>query len=537
MLIVDDEIHIASGIKMSLAWEELGISQVHMAYNIRQAKEVFATCPIDVLICDIEMPGGNGLELLAWVKEQFPATECIFVTCHADFSYAKKAIQLGCLEYLLKPVEDEELKSIVVKAIHKIRKEREDLGYLETYRHYYELWSSHQPLLAEKFWLDLLNRKISSHPDAIQQAIQNLTLPYSGESRFLPILISVRRWDKELSKREEQIMEYALLNSAKEMILNNEAHAQVVPVNRGDLLCLLPVPTAVLSNVNAKALKYDCEKYTAACNKYFYCHLSCFVGTAVFIHEVVAAYEALVAVRDNNITGVNKVFLLEDHVNGASAKRIDLPNMSVWCEWLKRGAQEKLVGEVLEFLESLKQMEGLDVKVLQEFHHYFLQMVYKALQFEAFQAHQVFSESVSAERSAVAVRSVMDLAEWAQEMIGKAMDHIREIESTENAVEKVKRYISTNLDQDISRDDLAGYIGLHPDYIAKLFKKETGLSISEYVIQARIEIAKDLLVKTDMSISNIALHVGYSNFSYFSTVFKKTTQMNPQEFRKWSTGR
>jgi two-component system response regulator YesN len=75
---------------------------------------------------------------------------------------------------------------------------------------------------------------------------------------------------------------------------------------------------------------------------------------------------------------------------------------------------------------------------------------------------------------------------------------------------------------------------LNPDYLTRVFKKQTGLSISDYLQQQRIEYAKKLLVETNSSVSEVALAAGYSNFSYFSTIFKKSTELNPMEFRKMS---
>jgi len=85
LLIVDDEAFIANGIKSSVDWHKLGIVSVSIASNVRQAKEEFQNQPFDMMICDIEMPQGSGLELYEWVREEYPQTECIFLTCHADF--------------------------------------------------------------------------------------------------------------------------------------------------------------------------------------------------------------------------------------------------------------------------------------------------------------------------------------------------------------------------------------------------------------------------------------------------------------------
>jgi two-component system response regulator YesN len=97
----------------------------------------------------------------------------------------------------------------------------------------------------------------------------------------------------------------------------------------------------------------------------------------------------------------------------------------------------------------------------------------------------------------------------------------------------VKELIHENIGMhQLSRDWLANAVFLHPDYISRLFKKETGLLISEYLQQKRIEYAKQLLTQTNQSVTDIALAVGYSNISYFSTTFKKIMRMGPIEYRK-----
>lgn len=164
VLIVDDEIHAAHGIETGIDWAKLGVTQVYVAYNIRQAKEIYTSQAISLMICDIEMPQGNGIDLLTWVKEHYPATVSLFLTCHADFEYAKKALQLGSLDYLLKPVRYTELEAVLHKAIQKIESDSEAVKFTETLKHYYQLWSAHHPLLVERFWLDLIHQTVSSIP-------------------------------------------------------------------------------------------------------------------------------------------------------------------------------------------------------------------------------------------------------------------------------------------------------------------------------------------------------------------------------------
>jgi two-component system response regulator YesN len=98
LLIVDDEPLAVRGVKAAIQWDMLGIETIYTAYNAAQAKEVYTNHRIDIMLCDIEMPEDSGLDLLVWVREHYPATETIFLTCHADFAFAKQAIQLGSFD-------------------------------------------------------------------------------------------------------------------------------------------------------------------------------------------------------------------------------------------------------------------------------------------------------------------------------------------------------------------------------------------------------------------------------------------------------
>lgn len=131
LLIVDDEPLAIQGIESGVRWELLGISAVCKAGNIRQAKEIFSKHPVDIMLCDIEMPQGNGLELLAWVRETHPATVSIILTCHADFEYARTALQLGSLDYVLKTMPYEELEAVIGRAIRKAEQDRDTRVWLD----------------------------------------------------------------------------------------------------------------------------------------------------------------------------------------------------------------------------------------------------------------------------------------------------------------------------------------------------------------------------------------------------------------------
>lgn len=140
LLIVNDERLTAKLIKEKTDWASLGIENVLCAYSAREAQEIFENEPVDILLCDIEMPGEDGIALIRWVKEQKLDCECIFLTCHADFKYAHEAIRLGVMDYVLLPARNEEIRKSVEKAI----KQRADRRSHEEIYEYGQKWLDSQ---------------------------------------------------------------------------------------------------------------------------------------------------------------------------------------------------------------------------------------------------------------------------------------------------------------------------------------------------------------------------------------------------------
>jgi len=122
ILLVDDEELALMGIQQGICWERLGIKERYCAGSMKEALEVLGKNQIDMMISDIEMPGGSGLELIRRVRELYPEIICIFYTCHADFSFCQEAIRLGALDYVLKPIPYEELEQILKQGLLKIQK-------------------------------------------------------------------------------------------------------------------------------------------------------------------------------------------------------------------------------------------------------------------------------------------------------------------------------------------------------------------------------------------------------------------------------
>lgn len=123
LLIVDDDVNMLHYICQELDTGALGIRNVYTSVNIEGAKNIIREKDIYLLVCDIEMPGGSGLELMEWIQEKHLLMEIILITCHARFEYARRAVALQASDYVLKPIRIPELQEAIRRAILHLRQE------------------------------------------------------------------------------------------------------------------------------------------------------------------------------------------------------------------------------------------------------------------------------------------------------------------------------------------------------------------------------------------------------------------------------
>lgn len=136
LLIVDDERIAIDGILANVRWEELHFENVFTANSFAQAVKTVKKNKVDVMLCDIEMPGESGLELIHWMNEHSSETVNVILTCHEDFQFAKRAVALSCLDYVLKPATPTVLMDILKRAEETVlirSKEQQYQSYGEQY--------------------------------------------------------------------------------------------------------------------------------------------------------------------------------------------------------------------------------------------------------------------------------------------------------------------------------------------------------------------------------------------------------------------
>lgn len=121
LLFVDDDSLITESFANILRWAELGLNLPLIANDYNEAVALLKRSRVDILISDIEMLGNDGFELIAWTREHYPKIICCILTCHARFDFARQAIKLGAIDYLLKPICESDLKEMLLRSIGRLR--------------------------------------------------------------------------------------------------------------------------------------------------------------------------------------------------------------------------------------------------------------------------------------------------------------------------------------------------------------------------------------------------------------------------------
>lgn len=517
VLVVDDEVISVRGIKAGIHWEKIGVTSVFTAYSVKQAKRVFESEQVDILLSDIEMPQEDGLQLLEWVRQHYPETGTVILSCHTDFTYARRALQLGSTDYALKSMTYEELERVIAEAIRKYHAAQDE----KKYSSFGQLWYRNKPFLIGQFWAAVVNRRIAPGEEDFKRiAGEGEGDAITPETRILPILfqaVSVLK-NGGLETRK-------LLADAAGKAFGTAGDCFFLSLDDTSSLCILPYEENASRSVE-KGIADTRRHLAEACGA----ELACYIGTAATPGSLADTVDELKSVQRDNVVLQSGIFRLTDREN--KKEELDAANISRLADILQHASYESSVREIELYLSRLVDSGKMNAAVLKQFHQDFLQVVYTLMEQKNIQAHLIFSDPFSVSLFEKAPHSVYDTMEWVRHIILRVKDYSAKLEDSLTVIDKVKRYISLHIGEELSCEDIASYVYLNPDYLTRLFKKETGQTVMEYIQNERIDRAKQLMKTTDLSVTRIAEQIGYSNFSHFARMFRRNTGLSPLEYRK-----
>ena len=525
IIIIDDEAQAVANLIEAIDWPSLKIGSVLHAYSMKQAISVFNdNSDIGLMICDIEMPRGSGIDLLRWVRANHPDVENIFLTCHADFHFAREALSLGSMEYLLKPVPFDELAATIGKAVGKIERRRrtDERSLYGTY------WLENRSRIEEQFWQEVLTGKIENSEENLKSILQQRRLELDMGRSYLPMLMEMGDIPEE--KRNRLSDRDVRLNTLREIVsayfgLNG---ITLVPLDDSDVILLLDWDSRERYEEND--MKIGGRDIIGECDRVLGIPVNIYLGTPVALSGLPGMYRMLADMAVNNVAADGEVLMLSSRRNRKPV--YERPCLEAWHELICQGKEKSLAGEIDSYLERMVHAGNMDSAVLREFCQEFLQLLYRVLSEKQIPVGAVLTAGEIEEYYEESSKSVTRALPMIRRMGGSVISYLSEQNEDLSLVERVKRYVSQNLFNEITRDSLADHIFLNPDYMTRVFKRETGDTISEYIYREKMKLAENMLLHTDLSIGEIAMKIGYSNFSHFSKMFRRHSGMNPNEFRQ-----
>lgn len=524
ILIVDDQISVVESMISEICWKDIGIKNILKAFNGYEAKELVRTNPIDIMLCDIEMPGLNGLDLFGWVKQNNYRIECIFLTSHADFNYAKQALNLGSFDYILQPARYGDIENAVKRAIKNIENKKDILKYYTYGRMIYEDKNILlDGILGGWIWGE------SRNYIKLKKDIKKLSIGLKYETMFY--CSQLHLFNKNNNKQMDHeyyddIFRYGLNNIYCEMCNDYKQTGLLIKENI-DTYWILLFSDNLLGQQEYILL---IQKFLKNCQKYFKCEISVYTGEAVNFDNVHDHYNKIDKVRKNNVTLDSKIFSITD--NYETPDNWLYFNKEIWLQLILDGKSFFVAQEIKSVLHNLAAKNLLNAKTLQRFYYEFVQLIYKVSDNIGVGINNFIDKFDSYEQFSQGHKSLDTILE----MIDKSMELINEFvgenNTDKNQMDIMIQYIHNNIEKDIKRSEVAQSVYLNPDYISRLFRKKLGCSFSEFVINEKMKVAQALLKTTNLPISVISLKVGYSNFSYFSKIYKRTFGNTPVSERK-----
>lgn len=523
LLIVDDQSSVVQGLLHCTSWSARGFDCVETALNAVDAKASLRRREADVMLCDIEMPMESGLDLLRWVREQGMTTRCIFLTAHAQFSYAQDALRLGGYDYIMQPAPYAEVIQTVERAAEDVRSEQA-ARELQTRG---ALMDEQKDALYQTIMRSFL---MGSVPSSSLSALEQLELlPQLNQNCWLTLMQPLQ-WLAGESPWELRLLKTAIASICAEVFRPLEMGCGVVAMPQEQCLALI-MQSRVGEDLDADYLSRQMTYLQSVCEQYLHCAAAFYLAGPQPLESIPLMWRSLMRRRDENVSLRSGVFSAQRPPEKVESA-FHIPQIAAWRRLMLDGCAPAMEQEACQLLDKLASSNRMNSMTLRFFYQDFMQMLFTPPVSEQGQIRQMFQKPETLELYRNGMKTVPDM---------KALIHYvastwggDSSASDQSVVEVLTSYIAEHLENELRREELAEAVHLNPDYMAKLFKKETGINLKDYIIQQKMQEARSLLCTTSLPISLIAAKVGYSNFAHFSTSYKKMFHRTPQEERQAS---
>jgi len=497
VLLVDDEPLITIGLQALLDWEDDGFEIVSRAESGEEALTYLKEHPVDLLITDILMGEMSGLDLIEEAKKIQPKVKCIILTGYQEFKYIKQGLLLGIENYLVKPVDEEELLSTIQNVGRKMNAVSGSNQAQEP-----------STLLDNTLWR-FLNGEIEKNDCLERLSLYDIqfTQPYYAVS----ILSFENYYRVEVLKEirgfiEDHCSAVCLFSPNQDLaiILGSETEEELYRFNQGLVEHLKDEKSGagLFYLAMGKPVKTvdEFEDSFMMAREFSLLQLYSSPNVLISEHLTIDKHEELKKQQEFKETIVKQLLKVEGEV----FQRIDsfFQDLTKNSSFISPPAARKYIFDLLSYI------------------HYSLQP--NDLSYHTAAIERIVYSSDIDEMKAI-------LKEYCQELIFSIH---KQVNNRSPIVQNVLDYIHAHYDEGISLKTLGQQFHVNAIYLGQLFQKEVGAVFSEYLNRYRLEKAKELLKTTHYRAGEIGKKVGYSDTAYFYKQFKKSVGTTPSEWRK-----
>lgn len=523
VIVADDEKRICRLICMLADWASLGMEVVATASNGLEALDAIRQHQPDILITDIHMPGCNGLELISRAKELQPELEVIIVSGYAYFDYAQSAIKHGVGEYLLKPIKQEDLMASLRKLGQRCMERRSAAQEVHTLREGFQEQITKQQ---EQFVCDLMNKQVEDL--SVAAIAQRYHLEWNG-SDFVAFVLKMDYAPGAFTDASIEV----ILDKARSALTNYLSPIcdwLLMHFEKTEGCGILCVPDKH-QGVLRKALREAVNQLTV--QKPMFGEIAFTAGLGMVVSDTqelplslkVARQSVLERLREGpgrlyeplaGKAAVDTDSLLQRYRSsiGAASEQMDVSAATQCVDQMQKEALATpgITGkDLLDLVEAAGRM--------------FI------LRWNFPQQEELVGRFELCCRQSSSAEALFDQLRQMQEQQILRIRAERETEAS-RPIRSAKKYVQEHYQESITLEEVSAAVGFSPSYFSVLFKKETGEGFSRYLINVRMEKAKELLQETNYPVAEVCREVGYSDIKHFVQTFRKTTGLNPAQYRK-----
>lgn len=496
VLVADDEVPIRQWLEFCINKME-GYHVVGAAANGAEGYSLFRKTAPDIVITDIRMPVMDGLEMLKMIRNLNPAVYAAVLTSHEDFEYARQAIKLGAAEYILKTeITEESLRQVLDNGRNTVRTDSIEGR--------------------EREFEDISNRN---------HFLRSLVLSRQSVNVSSAML---REYEIPLEQGEF---------AALDIMADQDGPLRVELPEDGPFGHVIKMPlelnhTMLLGNLR-RGLSLSGSRQIA--ELYSYCRsVICQVPGRIGCSDIYGHPERLGDAMRQAHDRVKLSFYhpKESVFFSQQTGKYRLPGGEKYKIRFSKELVNQNYSRAVEIRDEMmaeaRSEEVTDIEYLKKLYLFFLTSLYHITRDDVDRVEEQLT-SISREMTAAASLDEMD-AVMKQEFINCGFGGVGDKAYTA-PIRSAIRYMEEHFAESLGLPDVAAHAGLSAEYLSRLFREETGVKFVVYLNNLKLKHALHLLETTNLKVYEVAEQVGYSNLSYFSTVFKKNFGQNPFDYK------